>query len=298
MSLKVWPRAKDRKASPPFSVAPTFRRDAKQLLASLHPFGRASSCQYSQFDTIKIHISLHIWLSFISDPMTPSNSDPKASRSHHFSECLQAVLDACQEDHKAFSSESKHKMTRRLRSASPPPPVDEITTCSDDESASISSVSSAEGDESTPSKLSTRPRSLFGSYWDKSSDMRSLGRPLALSRALLIPHLPSEEDSQDCYERTLREVQEEGSPSRRQIFSRSCYSQSTPSLARSPRTVNFRKTKSVSALETSLPSCLRTRQESKARSQSVSFQEQVTISVFEPPKEIWAPSGWSNWFAA
>jgi hypothetical protein len=45
-----------------------------------------------------------------------------------------------------------------------------------------------------------------------------------------------------------------------------------------------------------LPSCLRTSDEKRTRSSSVSFDAKVSIVTFTPSKENWAADGWSTWF--
>jgi len=201
----------------------------------------------------------------------------------------------------------------RLSSRSLTPPLDEVTTCSDD-SASVSSVSSdeTEGSMNDDDFNDQTPRSIFKTYWEKkggSASIRRSSQPTDYTQSLsgCASDEESESSSANTYERTLRKNEGVSTSSRRIIFGTGCYSQSTPTLSLSTLVNDFRKTRSSSELERKpKASCLRpcrysgqqqrNTSEGSTAEASVTFSKQVKVATFQPPLEKWAAAGWSDFF--
>lgn len=151
----------------------------------------------------------------------------------------------------------------------------------------------------------SRPRSIFKTYWEKSGSCPSLTRVDKSSHSVNTPATASvsswdtqdDESAANSYERILK--RNEGvKTKRRSIFGATQY-ESMPSLSARPyRPAPLeRKAKSASELEKSrLPSCLRSHGQHRARCSSVSFDCEVSVITFSTPQENWAADGWSNLF--
>ena len=209
------------------------------------------------------------------------------------------------------------------------PPLDLVTTCSEDCSDDVSSVSSCsineDPDNDFPLHRShscspSTPRSIFKRYWGSQDQSHKLHRPLPTEiSAQIIRSLTAEDESptQNVYEETLREREEDArlglSPKRRSIFNNHYKSNSTPSF-RTQKYFDLRKIQSSSALgRKPATSCLRPSRYSGASSNdnndlrlsqrtsrsdnSVHFSEKVEITVFQPSLERYAQEGWSDFFA-
>jgi hypothetical protein len=200
-------------------------------------------------------------------------------------------------------------------SASPLPPLDPVTICSDwDDESSLSSLSLA---DERGSREKGR-RSIFNRYWQTKG-----GTPLLRREPLSLSLYESTEDSAEkTYERSLgyqegdsqtRSCPASDNSRRRIIFgNNTCWSQSLPALTSLSDSAerNLRVTQSSSVLQSRKPkqSCLRQGRysgdqrlllddsESSSRT-SVRFSPKADVKVFTPPVEIWAPGGWSDWFA-
>lgn len=147
----------------------------------------------------------------------------------------------------------------------------------------------------------SRPRSIFKSYWEKSGSRPSLSRT---SRSISTPTTASvsshswdsdEQSAANSYERILK--RNEGvKSSRRSIFG-SQY-KSTPSLARPYHPAPLaQKAKSDSELQKKrLPSCLRSSKLKRGRAPSVSFDCEVSVITYSSIQENWAAEGWSEIF--
>jgi hypothetical protein len=213
---------------------------------------------------------------------------------------------------------------------SAPPPLEQVTVCSDDDLSSVSS-GSLKNYESIHLPLDQQdrqqqPRSIFKKYWDDKGliplPIRRVRVSSSGSTMLFRTETAIEEDSAsirdyNTYERTLKAYEEvpsiRRSVGRRSIFDQGCYtaSRSTPSFHLRPNhSYNIRKAKSTSILQTR--SCLRPSRFSLQKSgsddsqfqrkqgdkaHSVSFSSSIRIALFEPPAERWAENGWSKWFA-
>lgn len=146
----------------------------------------------------------------------------------------------------------------------------------------------------------SRPRSIFKTYWDNSGDRPSMIRAdksTATPATASVSSWDSDEESAaNSYERILK--RNEGVKTRRRsIFSQY---QSTPSLARPYHPAPLeRRAKSAPELEKkTLPSCLRrsTNLNRACSSSSVSFDCEVSVITFTSPQENWAAEGWSKIF--
>jgi hypothetical protein len=190
-----------------------------------------------------------------------------------------------------------------------PPPLDSITaSCTEDDSDSLSSISTQdhnedkEGDiqeeETTPQK-----RSIFAQYWEKTGE-----QPFELQRRHSCPYPASNSAGQGAEQvehiEEPREAAHDGgapkSPERRSIFGihRDLTSsiRSEPPLMLPLRPLS-RKARSASALLDRPPSILRQKSCEQQRRHSVSFDEKVDVLFFQPPQENWAGGGWAKLFA-
>ena len=185
------------------------------------------------------------------------------------------------------------------------PPLDQVTVCSEIDSASdVSSVSSDEEDNSTSSQSPVAPRAIFGRYWEKKG-----GAPALLK----VPCTTHEGDKGSCsantYERTLKRHEApspQASPSTRRSIFKTLVSESVPALsliASMQQQEQLRKTHSTSALRKKRSSCLRRSRLAEAPSRtsssdlSVSFSAKVDVVVYQQPIERWAANGWSDYFS-
>jgi hypothetical protein len=193
------------------------------------------------------------------------------------------------------------------------PPLDQVSDCSEgDDDSSLSSDSFADERES-PEKSR---RSIFNQYWEKVGGAPSLRReldPLALFAGEIIESANKPTDK--AYERALKEGDSKMPASdnsrRRNIFNKTCWSQSLPALTSSSDSPErkLRKIQSSSVLQRRKPkqSCLRQGRFSSEQlpldesesssSSSVHFSPHADVKVFTPPVEIWASGGWSSWFS-
>lgn len=210
------------------------------------------------------------------------------------------------------------------------PPLDLITTCSEDCSDDVSSVSSCDINDEDPENdfplhhnqcSPSTPRSIFKRYWGSQDQSYKLHRPLPTEiSAQIMRSLTAEDESpsHNVYEETLREREEDAkpglAPKRRAIFNNHYKSTSTPSL-RTQKYFDLRKIQSASALgRKPANSCLRPSRFSGAVSfsdnndlklsqrtsrsdNSVHFSEKVEVTVFQPSLERYAQEGWSDFFA-
>ena len=208
------------------------------------------------------------------------------------------------------------------------PPLDQVTTCSEDCSDDVSSVSSCSIEDdtendftsfpTTSSKSSPSPRSIFKNYWGAQGQSHKLNRPVPTEISTQILRLLNDEEnpSHNVYEETLREREEDAkaglASKRRSIFSnRYQLSHSTPTL-RTQKYYDLRRIQSGSALgQKPSRSCLRSgrysgacvplrrtsERSSESDNTSVRFSEKVEITVFESSLERYAEEGWSDFFA-
>jgi len=198
------------------------------------------------------------------------------------------------------------------------PPLDQVTTCSEDSLDDVSSVSSCSLMEDrdcnfTPSLSS--PRSIFKQFWNTQGHSHELHRPVPKEISTQVLRLLTEEDSptQNVYEETLREREEDAAagiaPKRRSIFDNAYKSSSAPSL-RTNKCFDFRKIQSTSALgQRPAKSCLRPtrytisgtanqrRRSERSSDNSVHFSEKIEVTLFQPSLERYAEEGWSDFFA-
>lgn len=199
------------------------------------------------------------------------------------------------------------------------PPLDQVTTCSEDCSDDVSSVSSGSiGDDldvSSSINKPSSPRSIFKDYWGCQGQSHKLHRPLPIEISARINKLLTEDETpvENIYEETLRDREENAepgiAPKRRSIFNNRYQSKSAPTLHTSTKYFDLRKIQSSHALGQNVPpSCLRpcrysgpssTRRtsESSGPDNSVRFSEKIQITVFQPSLERYAEEGWSDFFA-
>lgn len=216
------------------------------------------------------------------------------------------------------------------------PPLDEVTMSSEADSSSsdVSSVSSEENEDTmmtaSTSQSPVVPRSIFGRYWEKKGGAPALTKEPIDSNN----HVADSSDEVSCntYERTLQ-GHEAAAPSTPPSRRRCIFSSSVVSAESAPALVSMmlqqqqqqpdeeqrerellRKTYSTSALlklHQRTSSCLRSsrfapaplRRESSCSSDSsssdlsVTFSPKVDVVVYARPVELWAPKGWSDYFA-
>lgn len=156
--------------------------------------------------------------------------------------------------------------------------------------------------------VTSKPRSLFKTYWDKSGSTpqrsatpteKSMSSHFTASTSpdsLCESSSDEESSAAFSYERILKR-NEFGKSKRRSIFGKQ---ESTPNLLARPYDPSpldgTRKAKSLPELERNLSSCLRTGEQQRQRTQSVSFDTKVNVITFNQPQENWAADGWSKWF--
>lgn len=213
------------------------------------------------------------------------------------------------------------------------PPLDQVTTCSEDCSDDVSSVSSGsvgvddhEIDLSSFHKSSSSaPRSIFKKYWGAQGEETApkLHRPLPTEISARITKLLTEEESpnqnKNIYEESLREREDNAepgiAPKRRSIFSNRYQSKSAPTLhTKTTKCFDLRQIQSSHALGEKVPSksCLRPSRyscsgparrrtsecnSSAADNNSVRFSDRVQVTVFQSSLERYAEEGWSDFFA-
>lgn len=215
------------------------------------------------------------------------------------------------------------------------PPLDLITTCSEDLSDDVSSVSSCSINEVPENDFPSyshnnscspsTPRSIFKRYWGSQEQGHKLHRPLPAEISTQIIRLLTEDEKnppQNVYEETLRAREQDAqaglAPKRRSIFHNNQYkSKSTPSF-RTEKYFDLRKIQSSSTLgRKPSKSCLRSsrfsrlhddgeplRQQSQhttatggSDNNSVRFSQKVEVTLFQPSLERYAQEGWSDFFA-
>lgn len=173
--------------------------------------------------------------------------------------------------------------------------------------SSLSSCGSERGNAEqsicSDGSATSRPRSIFKTYWESSGDSPLMTRAHKSSRSVTTHATASvsswgsdEESAANSYERILKH--NEGVKTRRRSIFGSQY-QSMPSLARPYHPAPLeRRGNSTSELEKRrLPSCLRSSPvAARARSSSVSFDCEVSVITFNSHLENWAAEGWSKRF--
>jgi hypothetical protein len=192
-----------------------------------------------------------------------------------------------------------------------PPPLESITTsCTEDDSDSLSSISTQDHnedkkeedfqeEEATPQK-----RSIFSHYWEKTGE-----HPFELQRRHSCP-LPASNSAGQGAEQVKkieepREAAHDGgvskSSERRSIFGihhdLSSSIRSEPLLMFPMLRPMSRKARSASTLLDRPPSILRQKSCERQRRHSVSFDEKVDVLFFQPPQENWTCGGWAKLFA-
>ena len=180
--------------------------------------------------------------------------------------------------------------------------------------SSLSSCGNFSESACSQESSSSRPRSIFKSYWENSGTTPSISRARKASPSVTTPATASvsswdsedddDESAANSYERILKRNEGIKTRRRRSIFN-SKY-QSMPSLGRPyhPGAPGERKIKSTSALLSQRParSCLRSSSDEgqkttrPACSSSVSFDCEVSVITYSAPKENWAAEGWSKMF--
>ena len=198
------------------------------------------------------------------------------------------------------NTEQEHSRTSpELHSVSSYNSLSSLSSCGTDGSNSEESVCSQETNTS-------RPRSIFKTYWENTGSSPSLTRAGKSSCSVRTPATASvsswdshdDESAANSYERILK--RNEGvKTKRRSIFSSFQYkSEPSLSLARPyhPSPLE-RRAKSAPELEKRpLPSCLRSSEQQRARSSSVSFDCEVSVITYNTLTENWAADGWSKMF--
>ena len=216
------------------------------------------------------------------------------------------------------------------------PPLDQVTTCSEDCSDDVSDVSSCSGiddDLSETQEMPSRclseasspasPRSIFKNYWGAQGQSHKLHRPLPTEISTQIYRLICEEDASppnNVYEETLREREEDAklglASKRRSIFSNHYNKTASAPTFRTQKYHDLRKIHSTTALSRRPGrSCLRrsrysgessprlslntstTEHSGGSEGTSVHFSDKVEITVFQTCLEQHAQEGWSDFFA-
>ena len=183
------------------------------------------------------------------------------------------------------------------------PTLDQVSLSSEeDDDSSLSSNSFADERES----LENGRRSIFRQYWEKVGGAPSLRRELE-PFALFAEEISKSEikPTGNTYEEGISTAS--GNSRRRNIFNKTCWSQSLPALSsasNSPeRKVRKIQSSSVRQLRKPKQSCLRQGRFSSdqlhptSSISSVHFDPHADVMVFSPPVEIYASIGWSAWFA-
>jgi hypothetical protein len=233
-----------------------------------------------------------------------------------------------------FSSGELGGLDTLSSSSSFTPPLDQVTTCSEDLSDDVSDVSSCSAMEDDlpetemPSRCGSRKsassqqRSIFKKYWGaQGGQSHKLHRPVPTEISTQVYRILCEEETpfQNTYEDTLREREDSKlgltpQAQRRCIFTNRYQSSSTPTL-RTQKYQDLRKIQSTSVLGRKPGrSCLRTSRYSASNSPttrlasatehssgsentSVHFSDKVQVTVFQTSLESFAQEGWSDYFA-
>lgn len=180
-------------------------------------------------------------------------------------------------------------------SSSSLPPLDQVSLSSDeDDDSSLASSSFADEPESAKKGR----RSIFNQYWEKVGGASSIRREL---KALFAEEIIKSENKP-----TDKTSPASDNSRRRNIFNKTCWSESLPALTSVSDTAE-RNLQKIRSSSTPKQSCLRQgrfssdqllRDESESSSSSsVQFNLQADVKVFTPPVEIWASVDWSAWFA-
>jgi hypothetical protein len=183
------------------------------------------------------------------------------------------------------------------------PTLDQVSACSDeDDDSSLSSTCSADGREC----LEKGRRSIFSQYWEKVGGAPTIRRALFDEGSINSDSQPADRAYQQKDSET-HSSSASGKSRRRNIFNKTCWSESLPALALATKSPErkLRKTQSGSVLQRRMPrqSCLRqgrfsSEQLSEASlNSSVQFNPHADVKVFTPPVEIYASVGWASWFA-
>jgi hypothetical protein len=190
------------------------------------------------------------------------------------------------------------------------PTLDQVSACSegdDDDDSSLSSDSFADERES----LENGRRSIFRQYWEKVGGAPSLRRelePFALfSEEINKSQSISAGKTYEEFDCKTHSSPATDNSKRRNIFNKTCWSQSLPALSSASNLPErkLRKIQSSSVHQHRKPkqSCLRQGRFSSdqllptSSSSSVHFDPHADVKVFSPPVEIYASVGWSAWFA-
>jgi hypothetical protein len=189
------------------------------------------------------------------------------------------------------------------------PTLDQVSVCSEeDDDSSLSSTCSADERGS----LEKGRRSIFSQYWEKVGGAPSIQRALFTEESVKPENKPTDKTHEKGDSETHSFPASDKSR-RRNIFKKTCWSESLPALtfpSNSPER-KLRKIQSGSVLQRRKPkpkqSCLRQGrfssdqlllEESESSSNSsVQFNLHADVKVFTPPVEIYATIGWSTWFA-
>jgi hypothetical protein len=153
--------------------------------------------------------------------------------------------------------------------------------------------------------VASSPRYIFKTYWDKSGSLpQSTDKTCSTRSTSPGSCSASDEESTvsaataNSYERVLKRSEGVKSSRRRSIFGMQQESMpcQLPARPYQPSPLKHRAKSAPEIKKNNLPSCLRTSEERRTRSSSVSFDAKVSIVSFNPPKENWAADGWSTWF--
>jgi hypothetical protein len=188
------------------------------------------------------------------------------------------------------------------------PTLDQVSVCSEeDDDSSLSSNSFTD----EPESLENGRRSIFSQYWMKVGGAPSIRREHQPFPLFAEEIMKSESERTDkIYEEGDSETHSSSASDnsrRRNIFNKTCWSQSLPSLtsvSNSPER-KLRKIQSSFVHQHRKPkqSCLRLGRFSSdqllpaSSSSSVHFDPHADVQVFSPPVEMYASVGWSAWFA-
>ena len=196
------------------------------------------------------------------------------------------------------------------------------TSTNDDDYVPSVSINGRQLDEyEIKRSVESKPRSIFKKYWNKeersAQPIKRSSSPRCVSNLHASFGLPTDDDAATnfSYEHSLEQV--EVTPKRDRSYdniplSRGCwgglFTASAPLLliqpyfsgryTRSSRSESeLHKTKPVkSALRRSRFSKEGQAEISSRHCHPVTFNPQVEVVRFEPPKETWAHEGWSSWF--
>jgi hypothetical protein len=242
--------------------------------------------------------SSHI-IMIASTETTTDNSMPKAGDLSLVHMALDIVED--KEGPSQLDSFLRFPISDTDSSISSLPTLDQVSLDSEeDDDSSLSSNLFADERE----YVQNGRRSIFRQYWEKVGGAPSLRRelePFALSE-----NIPADKTHEVDGSKTPSSPASDHSR-RRNIFNKTCWSQSLPALTSQSNSTErkLRKIQSSSVFQHQKPkqSCLRQGRFSSdqllpaSSSSSVHFDPHADVKVFSPPVEIYASVGWSAWFA-